>query len=399
MENIQERVEGTFTHEEAVAKVKELIPNINSRFGITDKIGKQPQETIDEIIDSGLVRILQPVKFGGHELTLKTAAETIIEIAKADPSAGWCYGLLVMHSWMLAYWPEKAQKEIWNANPDACIASSFNAAPASKVEKVEGGYQISGEWGFSSGIDHSEWVMVGSIQFPENRRPQFLMLIINEKDFEIKDTWQVQAQKGTGSKTIVVKETFVPDYRVVDMVAWSKSEEMEGSKVNTGPLYNLPLYAAMQIGIASAVLGASKGAFEVWKESIRNKLTVSHSNVKDYTHQQIRLAEVSAALEAAEALFYKTIEALRDGGPIEILERTKLRRNYAYMVRLCNETVRKIVDHAGAAIIFDHNPIQRYWRDVQAGSMHIAFNMDSIGETLGKLELGIGLNPKDNLLS
>jgi 3-hydroxy-9,10-secoandrosta-1,3,5(10)-triene-9,17-dione monooxygenase len=96
---------------------------------------------------------------------------------------------------------------------------------------------------------------------------------------------------------------------------------------------------------------------------------------------------------------YKSLEKLKEGGPIDIKERTNLRRNYAYLVRICNESVKTIVNYAGAGIIFDKNPFQRYWRDVQAGSLHIAFNLDAIGETLGKLELGLELDPKSNLMS
>ena len=43
---------------------------------------------------------------------------------------------------------------------DASVASSFNPFPTNSVVSVEGGYQLNGEWGFSSGINHGEWVMV-----------------------------------------------------------------------------------------------------------------------------------------------------------------------------------------------------------------------------------------------
>ena len=49
--------------------------------------------------------------------------------------------------------------------------------------------------------------------------------------------------------------------------------------------------------------------------------------------------------------------------------------------------------------MFEKNPLQRYWRDVQASSMHITFNMDYLGEMFGKVELGLPLSPKDTLLS
>ena len=65
----------------------------------------------------------------------------------------------VVHSWMLAYFPEEVQREVWEKNLDATIASSF-APFKNEITPVEGGYQLNGTWGFSSGITHSEYVMV-----------------------------------------------------------------------------------------------------------------------------------------------------------------------------------------------------------------------------------------------
>ena len=67
---------------------------------------------------------------------------------------------------------------------------------------------------------------------------------------------------------------------------------------------------------------------------------------------------------------------------------------------MCNEAVKAIVDHSGAGIVYEGNPLNRYWRDViKASSMHYAFNLDMVGEMFGKcLELGIPLNPKTTLI-
>ena len=41
------------------------------------------------------------------------------------------------------------------------------------------------------------------------------------------------------------------------------------------------------------------------------------------------------------------------------------------------------------ALFMKATQLNRYWRDVQASSMHYAFNLDMLGEMFGKLELGI----------
>lgn len=390
----------TITHDEAVARALSMIPRIQSRAQLSEELRRQPQENIDDFIASGLIRALMPKRWGGYELGVETMYKTTFEIAKADPSAGWCFGLLVLHSWMLAYYPEQAQQDVWGENPDACIASSFGS-PQSQVTRVEGGFRASGIWGFSSGIDHSDWAMLfGSVPAQEKGAPPYaMMMLVPKKDYTILDTWHTVAQRGTGSKNLQLDDVFVPEHRTFDMVAWCQRGVGPGNLINDLPLYKNPLYAVIPVSLTAALLGASVGAYELWREGIRTKSSVRQAKIADFTHQQIRVAEVSATLDAAIALFEKSLTRLSTDTPIDTYERLRLRRNYGFTAKLCKEAVKTIVDYSGASSMYETHPLQRYWRDVQASSMHITFNMDHLGEMFGKIELGISLSPKDSLLS
>ncbi|MEH7254662.1 acyl-CoA dehydrogenase family protein [Neobacillus niacini] len=382
-------------------RVDRLIPSIQSRANLTEKIRRQPKETIEEFIEAKLLRLLMPKRWGGYELDIEALHETTAKISKADPSAGWCYGLLVLHSWMLAYYPEEAQQEVWEKNPDACIASSFGSLPGNEIKQVEGGYTVSGEWGFSSGINHSDWIMISVVMGPERvyDSPQYMMMLVPKSDFTIIDTWETIAQKGTGSNNIQLTDVFIPNYRTIDMAVWCQTGVGPGSTINNILLYQHPLYAVMPVCLTSSLLGASQGAYDLWKNTMKKKSTVRGANVSDYTHQQIRIAEVSAMLEAAEALLEKSLMRLRTGESIDTYERLRLRKNYGFTAKLCKNAMQTMIDHSGAGSMFEKNPLQRYWRDVQASSMHITFNMDYLGEMFGKVELGLPLSPKDTLLS
>jgi alkylation response protein AidB-like acyl-CoA dehydrogenase len=391
----------TLTHEEAVERARDLAVKIKTRFTLTEELSRQPQENIQDMIDSGLVRVLTPKRWGGHELDFNTFSKVTMEVAKADPSAGWCYSLLVIHSWMLSYFPEEVQREVWENNSDASVASSFNPFPTNSVVSVEGGYQLNGEWGFSSGINHGEWVMVmGFVDVdPTNGAPnEVLMMMVPREDIEVQNSWKTIATKGTGSHNITLKDVFVPKHRTLDMIGWCQQGEGPGRCMNTSLLYSHPLFAAMPVSLSSALFGASVGAYELWRDTMKSKVSTRNAKVADFTHQQIRVAEVSAKLAAAEALLEKNIARLSSGEPIDTYEKLTLRRNYGYVARMCNEAVKAIIDHSGAGIVYEGNPLNRYWRDVQASSMHYAFNLDMLGEMFGKLELGIQLNPKTNLI-
>ena len=262
------------------------------------------------------------------------------------------------------------------------------------------GYHLNGEWGYSSGIDHGEWVMVmgfSDVNPEDGVASEVLMMMVPKEDFEIQKTWKTVATRGTGSNNISLKNIFVPKHRTLDMIAGVKKERVL-ENINTNLLYSHPLFAAMPVSLSSALLGASQGAYELWRDMMKNKVNTRNTKVADFTHQQIRIAEVSALLAAAEALLEKTIERLSTGEPIDTFEKLRLRRNYGYVAKMCNQAVKTIVDNAGAGIVYEGNPLNRYWRDVQASSLHYAFNMDMLGEMFGKVQLGIPLNPKNSLI-
>src|SRR5258706_9155601 len=132
---------GDMTYEKAISLARAIAPAIAERAATADAQRCQPEETIREIIDAGLVRLLMPARWGGHELSLTALVDSTIEIAKADASAGWCYALLVGHSFMLAQFSEEAQRDVWAGDPDALMSSSF--PPMGQLIPTTGGYLVS----------------------------------------------------------------------------------------------------------------------------------------------------------------------------------------------------------------------------------------------------------------
>ncbi len=169
---------------------------------------------------------------------------------------------------------------------------------------------------------------------PENGvAREVLMMMVPKEDFEILDSWKTVAQKGTGSNNILLKNVFIPKHRTIDLAAWCQTGEGPGREINTSLLYSHPLYAAMPVCLTSALLGASIGAYELWRDTLKNKVSARNSKVADFTHTQIRVAEVSAQLAAAEALAGKNSEWLSTGEPIDTYEKLSIRRNFGYIAR------------------------------------------------------------------
>ncbi|WP_180968075.1 acyl-CoA dehydrogenase family protein [Cytobacillus massiliigabonensis] len=398
MSNVHRVVE-QISYVEAIKRAKSLATIIRERGKQAEELRQQPKETIQEIVDSGLIRLLQPKKWGGHELFFDSLVDTTIEIAKADPSSGWCFTLLGLHSFMLAGWPEKAQEDVWSKNPNALITSAF--APIGKMDHLEDGVRLSGSWSFSSGVDHSEWAMVGAFQPPEKAGmpPKHLMLLVPREDYQIIDDWHVAGIEGSGSKTITIVDAFVPNYRIVDLVGWSKFNDIPGTIVNKAPMYKLPVMTVIGHFLASAVLGAALGAYDLWKETSKKKVAIYTQNqVTQFTHQQIRLSECSVELDAADAILHQSIEQLRTTEHLTAEKKVLLARNFAYVAKVGSKVTGRLFENSGASSIYSHNPMQRFWRDTQIMSMHAALNFDMAGENFGRVELGVPLDPKNILI-
>ena len=139
---------------------------------------------------------------------------------------------------------------------------------------------------------------------------EIVMMMVPKEDIEVLNTWKTVATKGTGSHHILLENVFVPKYRTLDMISWCQTGEGPGSRINTNLIYSYPLFAAMPVSLSSALLGASIGAYELWRDTMKSKVSKGTIKVADFTHQQIRLTEVSAILTAAEALLEKNITRL-----------------------------------------------------------------------------------------
>jgi len=388
MQNLMNKL----THEEAVERAQKLFASIRSRTQETEKLRYIPDDTIREIRQSGLVRTLVPARWGGHEMSWKTLAATTIEVAKADPSSGWCFALLQLHNWMVAFMPDAAQADVWGSDPDAGVASSLNPSPDMSVTRVEGGYRLSGKWGFSSGIRHSDWVII-LVPVPSKDGSQGKTthyFLVPKRDFKIHDTWYVSGLKGTGSHQIELKDAFVPDYRTMELDPWNLYGESPGGAVNSSPLYRIQLSAVMPATLASVVLGSAMGAYDEWKINYVGKgKTRTGVPVAELTHKQIQLAKLSTKLEAARALLMQSLDFVETNSPLEYKDRVRMRCNYAYSVQLCTEVMEEIFATSGAAASDEKSLLQLFWRDIHAGAQHMAFNFDWVGEIFGKLELGI----------
>ena len=141
-------------------RARALIPRLAERARATTAARNVPYETIAEYHDAGILKILQPRRFGGLQGRFSLFSQIVEELTYGCASSAWVYAVLGEHQWIIASYPEQAQIDVWGENPDAVAASSL--APRAAAKPVPGGWRLSGHYTFSSGCDHAQWAILGA---------------------------------------------------------------------------------------------------------------------------------------------------------------------------------------------------------------------------------------------
>ncbi len=387
-------------HDAYLERVRSLLPAIRERASACEQQRRLPEETFKDFQEAGLLRAVQPKRYGGYELSPLTFYEGIMEVGTACPSSAWVLGVLGIHNWQLGLFDDQAQKDIWGEDTGVQASSAY--APTGKVERVDGGFKLSGRWPFSSGCDPAQWVILGGIAPGDGPLPDLRSYLVPRSDYEIIDDWHVAGLAGTGSKTILIDEAFVPEHRTHRKLdAFQLANP--GQKVNTGPSYRLPFACVFNFAIASPAIGAAQGALDCYLATMREKLgAYDGSKVADDPFAQRRIAHASSEIEAARSAVRSTWETMwgqaEAGEDIPIELRTKARWTAANVVQRSAKAVDVLFEGAGGRSLYLDNPMQRFWRDVHAMRVH-AFNNPEKGALLyGFSELHPGQPPAEFML-
>jgi 3-hydroxy-9,10-secoandrosta-1,3,5(10)-triene-9,17-dione monooxygenase len=366
---------------------------LRQRAAETEALRRLPDATLADLHRTGLFRMLQPARYGGSELPYRAFIELAALIGSGCGSTAWVLNNLASHHWMVGYWPEAAQDEIWGASPDTLIGSAF-IFPGGRGRKVPGGYRLSGRWPFSSGVDAAAWNMIAALVPDEQTGAnEYRVFLVPAGDYTIIDTWHVSGLAGTGSKDVAINDAFVPDYRTLSAEA-GKGGASPGSQINPAPIFRLPWFALFGFIIAGPALGIAKGAVGQFVTATRTKTaTYSGRSLADLATMQVHVAEAAALVDAAEAMMLRDCaEAMRyaeaaELAPIE--DKVRWRRDAAFAARLCTRAVDIIFAAAGGGAVYDSNPLQRSFRDIHAANAHFGVNWDANAITYGRVALGL----------
>ncbi len=369
------------SYDEAMEAARSLGPRLRERTAETGDLRRLPDETVADLLESGLIGVMKPIRFGGSELGAETLIDVTVELASHCASSGWVYMLWAAHMWLQALWPPAAQEEMF-ANPNM-VASSVVSTSGS-VERVTGGYRWTGRGFFSSGIDHCSWLTAAvSVTDEVTGEPVRRWLLIPREDLEIIDDWHTIGLRGTGSKTIVLTDVFVPFERTLDNRDVEQGSA-PGLQIHSNPMYGAISQANFTAAMAAPAIGAARGLLGAFGEKLRSKLSnTDRPEMKGYAGGGLettmaRYAAAVAQVDAVHALTWQNAARFSrlPAATVSAVDVAKCRRDQPFTAQQSRRAANMIYEECGGSGLLESSELQRIWRDVNAAAAHRGLTWD-----------------------
>jgi 3-hydroxy-9,10-secoandrosta-1,3,5(10)-triene-9,17-dione monooxygenase len=386
------------THEELIQRAVDLQPLLAKNAAQTEADRRVVEENIQAIKDAGLFKITVPKRFGGYEVPIRTKLDVSAALAEGCGSTAWVTALTNVCNWGVGLYPDQAQQDIFGADPDARVAGVL--APTTAVDKVDGGYVISGKWAWSSGCLHATWALTGMLLLgPDGAPLELALLLIPMDQLTIEDTWFVAGMKGTGSNTMVADRVFVPEHRVLPVPPAIIGEYR--TEHTDEPLYRSAFIPVLALILVGPLLGLGRAALKLAIEKAP-KRAVSYTRFATQTESaafQMKLSEAAMTLDDGILHAYRGAADIDDfaarGERMDYLMRARVRADTGWASKRVREALSLILDAHGASGFADASPMQRIWRDANTAGRHAVVNGLVNEELYGKALLGIG--PEDQI--
>lgn len=348
-----------------------------------------PGDIAEQLIASRVFATWVPARYGGLGGSAMDLFEAIEQLAWFHASVAWCVmvgGTTALTSGFLS--PAWA-REIYG---DPNTVSGGFAGPAGRARPVAGGLQVSGRWGWGSGLAHCNWVVGGVVVSDDGQagavRSDGLktpIVFFPRADVQLHDNWHTLGLQGTGSVDYEVHEVFVPEGR---WVAFPMHEPVVDE-----PLYRFSTVGALAAGVAFVAVGLARRAIDELIVLATTKVPAGGSRrLAERALVQSQLVEAESAWMSARGALRDAVEAgmseaARDGS-ITTATRRRLRVAAINAVERSTRAVDLCFSAGGGSSIHDGCVLQRVFCDMHTASQH-GINSPLFSETLGRIAMGV----------
>ena len=370
-------------------RARALLPLLAERAPAATAARKLPAETIAEYHAAGILRILQPKRFGGLQGRFSLFSRIVEELTYGCASSAWVYAVLAEHQWIIAQYPEQAQIDVWGEDPLAVASSSL--APREAARRVPGGWLLSGHYPFSSGCDYAQWAIIGAFLGEKGDPRGVAYLLVPLAEAEIADDWQVLGLLGTGSKSLVLDDVFVPEHRSV-MVNDLFAGTPPGALVHPDyPVLRAPRGFLVSYSLPPVAVALARRALDITCATLATRVSRGVTKVADSEVVQMAIGEAAAAIDAATLLLHTgrdhSTAEVSSGRRITEAEALRARRDMVYAQHQVSWAVDRLCELDGARWVYDNDQLGAIRRDVMTILTHHAANRQAAMAPYGKMLL------------
>ena len=345
---------------DVLQEVMALVDDVADSSDRIDAGRRLPDDLVAKLKSAGAFRALIPTVYGGLEARFEDYVLAIQALAQADASTAWCVNQAAVIGVTSLWLQEEAIREIWS-DPDTSVANGppFDAA----IRVKDGQYVLDGHWGFSSGCQHSVWMMATA----KCSEGGYRIAYFRPNHVEFIDNWQVAGLRGTGSFEFRIHELEVPSDKVADMML---------PATHLADITLMPNTLLFATSFAAVALGVAKGAMQDVIDLAQGKIPRWTSvKVKDDPDVQRFVGKATARWRAADSYLHRTLERvfaeLRETGEVTHDMRGEMRMAGTHVIQECAEVVELAYKISGSTGIYQDQRLQRRFQDMHVITQHV----------------------------
>jgi alkylation response protein AidB-like acyl-CoA dehydrogenase len=289
-----------------------------------------------------------------------------------------------------AYLEPPAARNVFGGKRDVL---AWGQGPGAKAIRADGGWRVTGTWSFASGSRHATWLGAhcpcfeadgAPDRYPDGRTWERTMLFPRGRA-KIEDVWQVVGLRGTGSDTYTVKDLFVDD-------AHTLTRDRPDERRESGLLYRFSGMNIYASGFAAVALGIARATLDAFIELARGKTpALTQTSLRDSAMIQSAIGVADAKLNSARSWLIQVLRTTQEevaiAGELNTEQRMQIRQASTYAIHQAKEVVDVAYHEAGATAIFDANPFERRFRDINTVTQQVQGRRSHF-ETVGQHLLG-----------
>jgi alkylation response protein AidB-like acyl-CoA dehydrogenase len=371
-------------------RVEKLGPEIEAAAPESDRLGRLPDGLQAKLVEAGLFRLLLPRALGGAQVDPVTFVHVIEAVARRDASTAWCMCQGMGCSMTAAYLKPAVAQEIFG-EPRAILA--WGPGPGRAVA-VDGGFRVTGSWAFASGGRHASWLGAhtpvfepdGTPRLTQHGKPVVRTMLFPAAAAPMKEIWRVLGLRGTGSDAYALEDHFVPyDYTV--------ARDDPAERRDPSLLYCFPSGSLYASGFAGVALGIARSLLDSFVALALEKTPrgFKHALAQNAVVQS-KVAQAEAQLASARLYLLTSLEeiwrSVNRTNELTLAQRMQIRLQSTWAIHQAKAVGDFAYHAAGATAIFDANPFERRFRDLNTVTQQLQ-GREAHYETVGQFIFGL----------